>query len=43
MVVAVVVTVVTGVEYVARAVTLRRTSERTAWKRRRREKVETGS
>jgi CDP-diacylglycerol--glycerol-3-phosphate 3-phosphatidyltransferase len=36
MVVAVVVTVVTGVDYVARALTLRRTSERAAMKRARR-------
>jgi CDP-diacylglycerol--glycerol-3-phosphate 3-phosphatidyltransferase len=36
MAVAVAVTVVTGADYVARAVTLRRTSERAAWKRARR-------
>jgi CDP-diacylglycerol--glycerol-3-phosphate 3-phosphatidyltransferase len=36
MAVAVVVTVVTGLDYVARAVTLRRTSERAAMKRARR-------
>jgi CDP-diacylglycerol---glycerol-3-phosphate 3-phosphatidyltransferase len=42
MAAAVVVTVVTGIDYVARAVTLRRTSERAAWKRLRREKVSSG-
>jgi CDP-diacylglycerol--glycerol-3-phosphate 3-phosphatidyltransferase len=34
--IAVAVTVITGVDYLARAVTLRRTSERAAWKRARR-------
>jgi CDP-diacylglycerol--glycerol-3-phosphate 3-phosphatidyltransferase len=43
MVAAVVITVATGVDYVARALTLRRTSERAAWKRSRRDKVGTGS
>jgi CDP-diacylglycerol--glycerol-3-phosphate 3-phosphatidyltransferase len=36
MAAAVIVTVITGADYVARAVTLRRTSERAAWKRLRR-------
>lgn len=43
MAVAVVITVATGVDYVARALTLRRTSERAAWKRSRRNKADTGS
>jgi CDP-diacylglycerol--glycerol-3-phosphate 3-phosphatidyltransferase len=42
MVAAVVITVATGVDYVARALTLRQTSERAAWKRSRRDKVGTG-
>jgi CDP-diacylglycerol--glycerol-3-phosphate 3-phosphatidyltransferase len=42
MAVAVVITVATGVDYVARALTLRQTSERAAWKRSRRDKVGTG-
>jgi CDP-diacylglycerol--glycerol-3-phosphate 3-phosphatidyltransferase len=37
MLVAVVITVVTGADYVARALRLRRTSERAAMKRARRE------
>jgi CDP-diacylglycerol--glycerol-3-phosphate 3-phosphatidyltransferase len=43
MAVAVVITVVTGIDYVARALTLRRTSERTAMKRSRRNRVSTRS
>jgi CDP-diacylglycerol---glycerol-3-phosphate 3-phosphatidyltransferase len=39
MVAAVVITVVTGVDYVARALKLRQTSERAAWKRSRRDTV----
>jgi CDP-diacylglycerol--glycerol-3-phosphate 3-phosphatidyltransferase len=42
MVAAVVITVATGIDYVARALTLRQTSERAAWKRSRRDKVGTG-
>jgi CDP-diacylglycerol--glycerol-3-phosphate 3-phosphatidyltransferase len=37
MALALVLTVVTGADYVSKAVTLRRTSERTAWKQLRRE------
>jgi CDP-diacylglycerol--glycerol-3-phosphate 3-phosphatidyltransferase len=35
IVLAVVITVVTGIDYIARAVTLRRTSKRALWKRKR--------
>jgi CDP-diacylglycerol--glycerol-3-phosphate 3-phosphatidyltransferase len=38
MAVALTLTVVTGIDYVSKAVTLRRTSERAAWKRLRRER-----
>jgi CDP-diacylglycerol--glycerol-3-phosphate 3-phosphatidyltransferase len=43
MAVAVIITVATGIDYVTRAVTLRRTSERAAWKRSRRRAADDGS